>query len=207
LVTQEPTDFSDKKHAKKRKEKKEKRKSVKEETKKPKEKRQRAKEIGSAKNANEDPKVTEQRNELKLLILNQAERTQMTQPELKKELAKAARIKENDLGFELEKMRLKHADSWSKGLAASVKNGTGLFLDKVLKGNGHIAQEMMEDKNLEHALHSQLEKIAFLMDPRIRIGLLTVQDVVQGYAKKMREQASIPPPPQLIRQDGVHPGV
>src|SRR5689334_13865442 len=43
----------------------------------------------------EDSKVSNLRNELNLLILNHAEVIQMSEPELKKELTKAMRIKEN----------------------------------------------------------------------------------------------------------------
>ncbi len=130
---------------------------------------------------------SELRNELKLLVLKHAEAIQLSEAELKKELTKAAKVKENDLPFEVDKYRLKIAGSWTKGVACSIKNGTGLVLDKILGGQGCIAKEFRDDLNLEHAIHSQTEKIAFLMDPRVRIGLLTAKDVVQGYAKKMEQ--------------------
>lgn len=132
-----------------------------------------------------NPRSAELRNELKLLILKHAEATQMSEVELKKELTKAARCKENDLPYQLDLMRLKIAGSWTKELACSLKNGAGIILDKALGGKGFIAKEFQEDANLENAIHGQMEKVAFLMDPKLRIGLLTAKDVVQGYSKKV----------------------
>ena len=74
------------------------------------------------------------------------------------------------------------------------------MFDKALKGDGHIAQEFIDDKNLEAAIHSEMEKVAFLLDPRLRIGLLTAKDVATGYAKKWA--VTHPTPPILIRQTG-----
>ena len=55
----------------------------------------------------------------------------------------------------------------------------------MLGGKGFIAKEFQDDLNLEHVIHSQMERVAFLMDPKVRIGLLTAKDVVQGYSKKV----------------------
>ena len=81
-----------------------------------------------------------------------------------------------------------------------MKNGAGLVLDRVLKGNGHIFKEFEDDKSLETAIHGEMEK---LMDPRLRIGILSAKDVVTGYGRKMSDAAldMIPPPPPLVRQN------
>ena len=138
----------------------------------------------------------------------------MAESELKKELNRAARVKENDLPFELDKQRFKILGSWTKGFAVGVKNGAGLIFDKLLKADGHIAREFAEDKNLEAAIHTELEKFTFLMDPRLRIGVLGAKDLATGYVNKIGSVApstgagahpTFPPPPLLIRQNGVVP--
>ena len=157
----------------------------------------------------EDPATETLRSELKLCILKHAEATQMSEVELKKELTRAARVKEQDLQFELDKQRLRVSGSWTKELAKGVKNGAGLVLDRVLKGNGHIFKEFEDDKSLETAIHGEMEKLTFLMDPRLRIGILSAKDVVTGYGRKMSDAAlhMIPPPPPLVRQNATVPHV
>ena len=162
----------------------------------------------STKKQKEDSVTEDLRNELKLLILKHAENTHMAESELKRELNRAARVKENDLPFELDKQRLKVSGSWTKGFAVGVKNGAGLLFDKLLKADGHIAKEFAEDKNLEAAIHTELEKFTFLMNPRLRIGVLGAKDVATGYVNKIGAPSaapSAPPPfpPLLIRQNGL----
>jgi len=181
-----------------RKERKE-RKSVKERPKKNKEARKPKKAESAATEA--------LRNELKLCILKHAEATQMSQAELKKELSKAARVKENDLPFELDKQRLLVSGSWTKECASGIKNGVGVFFDNLLKAEGHVAKEFAEDRNLETAIHGQLEKATFLLDPRLRIGILTAKDVVTGCVNKRVTGVSVSAPntsPLLVRQIGVY---
>ena len=101
---------------------------------------------------------------------------------------------------------MKVAGSWTKEFAVGVKNGAGLIFDTLLKTDGDIAKKFAEDKNLEAAIHTQLEKFTFLMDPRLRIGVLVAKDVATGYVNKMARTApSAPPPfpPLLIRQNGL----
>lgn len=133
--------------------------------------------------------LEELRNELKFLVLKQAENDQLSDEEIKRELARVARIRDNDLKFELEKMRIKCSSSWTKNLAKAVTEGFGSLCDMGLRANGHISNEFKEDKNLHATVHGQLENYAFTMSPSSRIALLSFTDVVKGYIKKRAEQA------------------
>ena len=68
----------------------------------------------------EDTKSQELRQELKLLVLKNAELNGSSEAELKRDLNKVARVKSNDLPFELDRARLITSKSWTRDLPKSV---------------------------------------------------------------------------------------
>jgi hypothetical protein len=134
----------------------------------------------------QDP-LADLRQELKILTLKNAELRGSSDEELKKDLAKINRLKENDLKFQLEKVRVQTTTSWTKNLATCLTEGTGMLLDTVLKGDGHIHHEIKEDKKLEATVHSQLETIAFKMSPQSMIAMLLAVDTGKGWMKKPKK--------------------
>lgn len=148
-----------------------------------------------------DQKITDLRNELKLLTLKSAELKGLSDTELKNQLAKIGKMKEKDLIFELEKLRVQTSSSWTKNLSKCMTEGYGLIADLALKTEGHILNEVREDKNLQASVHGELEKYAFDMNSKARIAMLLAVDTAKGYFSK---KASLPfGPPLLIRQNAI----
>jgi len=69
-------------------------------------------------------------------------------------------VKSSDLPFELDKMRLITDKAWTRDLARCIKDGTGMVLDVMTRGNGHVAKEFQEDVQLEAALHDRLKTVS-----------------------------------------------
>ena len=151
--------------------------------------------------------LKDKREELKLLTLKYAQLTSIPDEELKQQLNRIARMKENDLNFELEKARFRMDSSWTKNLAEVVKDGTAIALDTITKGNGFVQKEISEDKQLEGGIYSQIENYAFSMNPKIRIAVLAATDTIKGLMKKRREQPIPLEPPKLVRQNAQYFGV
>lgn len=171
------------------------------------------------KSTEEDQKVIDLRNELKLLTLKSAEMKGLSDADLKISLAKIAKMKENDLSFELEKLRVQLSSSWTKNLSKALTDAYGFVADLALRTEGYIQQEVREDKNLEASVHGELEKVAFDMNPKARIAMLLAVDTAKGYFAKKAGQKFLQDrlpiltfpnplpggPPVLIRQNAIIP--
>jgi hypothetical protein len=164
----------------------------------------------------EDQRIIDLRNEFKLLTLKSAEVKGLSEAELKASIAKGAKMKEKDLLWELDKLRVQTSDSWTKKMATCFTEGYGVIADFALKTEGYIQREVREDENLQATVHGELDKVAFLMNPKARIAMLLFFDTFRGFnAKKAHDRqrvalpqnpsASIPPPPLLTRQNGSSP--
>ena len=116
---------------------------------------------------------------------------QKTEEEIRKEYFRIDKLSEADLDFELEKIQFAQNEQFTNKVAHLIRDTTGWFADKTVKGDGYIKKEFEDDQALKGAIAQRLIGKVGLLGVTGQIALLAASNIFHGLKNKFH-----PPPPQ-----------
>lgn len=127
--------------------------------------------------------LSKKKQYLKHQIFFQLKEQGKSDNDIKNELKKLENLSEEDIDFELEKIKFTQTEHFTDKVAQLIKNGTGWVADNIFKTEGKIKEEFDQDGALKDALHKSLLGKVSMFGLNGQIVLLSAGDIISGYSK------------------------